>query len=306
MVSSNKNPKETPELKGERSEVLKFIILITLILIFVFSVLGIFLIYTQSSFFKKEIEARAKLITDLISKKAEIPIVLDNIAVLEEIVKESLEAYKNFLEYVVILDEEKTPLTFTSKKPKKIEPQKTFTILSVVGRNYGYVEAGFSFLLLEKLKKILILQILIAIFFSALFSAVGIILISRKLIIQPAARVAEINLRLRELTEELEEKVRERTAELERERASLEIKVRERTKELKELTERQEEIIKERTKQLQEKIEELEKIKGELEEKVAELEQFRRVTVGRELKMIELKQEIEMLKNELSKYKSKS
>jgi hypothetical protein len=303
MVNLKKETQKSPELKGSGTEVFKFIILISSILIFVFLVLGIFLIQTQSSLFKNEIEARAKLITELISKRAETPIVFDNLEELESIVKDSLESYKGFLEYAVIFDEEKKPLTLTSKKPKYIDPKKILTISTVIGKGDGYVEAGYSLLFLEKFRKNLILEILIAIFFSGLFSALGIILISRKLIIQPASEVAKINLKLRELTEELEQKVKERTAELERERASLEIKVRERTRELKELTEKQEEIIKERTRELREKVEELEKMKKELEERVAELEEFRKVTVGREMKMIELKQEIERLKKELEKYK---
>ena len=57
--------------------------------------------------------------------------------------------------------------------------------------------------------------------------------------------------------------------------------------ELKKLQEEMEAKIEERTKKLQEKIEELEKIN--------------RLTVGRELKMIELKKEIQKLKEELEK-----
>ncbi len=55
--------------------------------------------------------------------------------------------------------------------------------------------------------------------------------------------------------------------------------------ELKKLQLNLEEKVKERTKKLQEKIEEMEKLQ--------------RLTIGRELKMIELKQEIEKLKEEL-------
>jgi len=69
---------------------------------------------------------------------------------------------------------------------------------------------------------------------------------------------------------------------LEEAKASLEIRVAARTKELRELTESLEEQVKERTKELQEKVE--------------ELERFHRLAVGRELKMIELKKEIEKLK----------
>jgi len=81
---------------------------------------------------------------------------------------------------------------------------------------------------------------------------------------------------------ELEKQVKKRTQELEEERASLEIKVRARTKELEELTQSLEERVKERTKELQERID--------------ELERFHKLTIGRELRMVELKQEIKKLK----------
>ncbi|MDP2864592.1 MAG: HAMP domain-containing protein [bacterium] len=83
------------------------------------------------------------------------------------------------------------------------------------------------------------------------------------------------------------EDLRKSHAALEEAKSVLEIKVQARTKELKELTERQEEIIKERTKDLQEKMKELEK--------------FNRLAIGRELKMIELKEEIKELKEELER-----
>ena len=67
-------------------------------------------------------------------------------------------------------------------------------------------------------------------------------------------------------------------------RASLEIKIKSRTKELKDLSESLEDQIEERTKELKEKIE--------------ELERFNRLAVGRELKMIALKEEIKRLKKE--------
>lgn len=90
---------------------------------------------------------------------------------------------------------------------------------------------------------------------------------------------------------------RKRTEELSRtktlledSRAILEIKVKARTEELKELAASLDEQVKERTKELQEKLEELKK--------------FQKLTVGRELKMIELKKEIKELKKELEMKKN--
>ena len=73
-------------------------------------------------------------------------------------------------------------------------------------------------------------------------------------------------------------------------RAILEIKVQARTKELRELAESLETKVKERTKELQEKVE--------------ELERFYKLAVGRELKMVELKKEIERLKKAMPKSKT--
>ncbi len=80
------------------------------------------------------------------------------------------------------------------------------------------------------------------------------------------------------------EDLKKSQAALEEAKTVLEIKVRARTRELEELVKRREEIIKERTK--------------ELNEKVKQLEKFNEFAVGRELRMIELKQEIDRLKRE--------
>jgi len=71
---------------------------------------------------------------------------------------------------------------------------------------------------------------------------------------------------------------------LKEERNILEIKVKARTKELRELADLLEERVKERTKELQKRVD--------------ELERFHRLTVGRELRMVELKKEIKKLKEE--------
>ncbi|MFA5349461.1 MAG: HAMP domain-containing protein [Candidatus Paceibacterota bacterium] len=70
---------------------------------------------------------------------------------------------------------------------------------------------------------------------------------------------------------------------IQEEKNILEIKVRARTNELQELAQSLDEKVKERTKELQERIE--------------ELERFHRLTVGRELKMLELKKENEKLRD---------
>jgi ammonium transporter, Amt family len=69
---------------------------------------------------------------------------------------------------------------------------------------------------------------------------------------------------------------------------ALEIKVRERTKELQELTKSLDIQVKEKTQALEEKIEELEK--------------FNNLAIGREIKMIDLKEENKELKAKLKNY----
>jgi nitrate/nitrite-specific signal transduction histidine kinase len=77
------------------------------------------------------------------------------------------------------------------------------------------------------------------------------------------------------------EDLRKYQDELHEAKQVLEIKVSARTRELQELADSQEEIIKTKTK--------------DLLAKIAELERFQRLTVGRELKMIELKEKIKQL-----------
>ena len=93
--------------------------------------------------------------------------------------------------------------------------------------------------------------------------------------------------KLKELYYNLEKKIEERTKELEEAKNILEIKVAARTRELQELVKEREKIIEERTKELQRKIDELEK--------------FHKLAVGRELKMIELKKELEKIKTQNQK-----
>jgi HAMP domain-containing protein len=76
-------------------------------------------------------------------------------------------------------------------------------------------------------------------------------------------------------------------AALEESRTILQIRVKARTRELEEMTKGLEDKVKGRTK--------------ELEERLSELERFHKLTVGRELKMMDLKKEIEILKKKGNK-----
>jgi len=80
----------------------------------------------------------------------------------------------------------------------------------------------------------------------------------------------------------LDKENREKKQELEKGKKDLEKKVEERTVALKKLAESLEDNVKQRTVELQDKVEELEK--------------FQKISIGRELKMIEMKNEIEVLK----------
>ena len=84
---------------------------------------------------------------------------------------------------------------------------------------------------------------------------------------------------------------------------SLEKKVRSRTKELEELTKSLELKVKERTKEIEKKGRELEENTKRLQEKIVEMERFQELSVGREIKMTELKREVEKLKEQLKNSK---
>lgn len=163
------------------------------------------------------------------------------------------------------------------------------------------------FLLSQKLSfkaSLLLLGILLATFFICFF-------LSKKFtspikeLLKGARKVKEGDLEVKikkvsedeigELVEEFNQMVKElkrSKSQLEEAKHSLEIKVRARTRQLQELAQTLEEKVKIRTKRLQEKIE--------------ELERFQKFAVGRELKMKELKEEIQKLKERLKKYERES
>ena len=95
----------------------------------------------------------------------------------------------------------------------------------------------------------------------------------------------EMTTKLKESYGILEAKIKERTTELEQERGSLEKRVTERTVELEELKNGLEKTVTERTEKLNNKL--------------LELEKMNKIMVDRELKMIELKKEVESLKERL-------
>ena len=84
----------------------------------------------------------------------------------------------------------------------------------------------------------------------------------------------------------------EKRKELEESKKVLEIKVKARTKELEELTKSLDQKVKERTKELQERIN--------------ELERFHKLTIGRELRMAELKKEIEKKEEEIERLRKEN
>jgi len=93
----------------------------------------------------------------------------------------------------------------------------------------------------------------------------------------------------------------QREKQLQETKTSLEIKVLARTKELEEERASLEEKVKERTRELEEKTKEAEENTRELQEKIIELEKFSELAIDRELKMIELKKEIEGFKKKEKK-----
>jgi len=103
--------------------------------------------------------------------------------------------------------------------------------------------------------------------------------------------IEKINQKQKALEEERKKAIKA-YKEAEEAKNILEVKVEARTKELANLATEREEIIQERTKELQGKIK--------------ELEELQKLFVGRELKMVELKQSLQKTQEELEKLKKKN
>ena len=107
-----------------------------------------------------------------------------------------------------------------------------------------------------------------------------------RIIKEQSKDILKVQAELKKTNKELKEKVKELESvrvNLEEAKETLEVRVAARVKELEELTQSLEEKVKKRTKEIQKKVQELEK--------------FQKFTVGREIKMIELKKKIKKIKN---------
>lgn len=100
--------------------------------------------------------------------------------------------------------------------------------------------------------------------------------------------LSDTNEELITVKQNLEKKVKDRTRELEEAKDNLERKVWERTEELEKIKNTLESQVEKRT--------------NDLTKKIKELERFNNITIGRELRIIELKNEVADLKNKLKKY----
>ena len=111
--------------------------------------------------------------------------------------------------------------------------------------------------------------------------------LDQKVDIKTGDEVEEIGEEFNEMTN----KLKENRKELEEAKKVLEVRVQARTKELEQLANNLEEQVEARTQELQRKVEELEK--------------FHKLTVGREKKMIELKEKNKKLKREIEELQNK-
>ena len=106
--------------------------------------------------------------------------------------------------------------------------------------------------------------------------------------------------------EKMIEEIKNSREELEESKAILEIKVKARSKELEELNKSLEDKVQERTLELQGREKQLQEKGRQLRERIDELERLHNLTVGRELKMIELKKRVKELEEFFSQKENKN
>jgi methyl-accepting chemotaxis protein len=209
----------------------------------------------------------------------------------------------------MIEDPEILVLLSTKKVITREEIFQGEKIKSIVYPAYGgrVILIGFSLKSIqETLKDIVVHNILVGL--GSLILVISVIfLVLRKGILNPLKKMAmvcqkvgrgdlDVQVDIKSKTEigelattfnQMIEDLKKSQTALEEAKTTLETKVKERTKELEELNKNLEKKVRERTQELQERVDELEK--------------FYESTIGRELKMIELKKEIKRLKEELKR-----
>jgi methyl-accepting chemotaxis protein len=209
----------------------------------------------------------------------------------------------------MIEDPEILALLSTKKVITREEIFQGEKIKSIVYPAYGgrVILIGFSLKSIqETLKDIVVHNILVGL--GSLILVISVIfLVLRKGILNPLKKMAmvcqkvgrgnlDVQVDIKSKTEigelattfnQMIEDLKKSQTALEEAKTTLEAKVKERTKELEELNKNLEKKVRERTQELQERVDELEK--------------FYESTIGRELKMIELKKEIKRLKEELKR-----
>jgi methyl-accepting chemotaxis protein len=209
----------------------------------------------------------------------------------------------------MIEDPEILALLSTKKVITREEIFQGEKIKSIVYPAYGgrVILIGFSLKSIqETLKDIVVHNILVGL--GSLILVISVIfLVLRKGILNPLKKMAmvcqkvgrgdlDVQVDIKSKTEigelattfnQMIEDLKKSQTALEEAKTTLETKVKERTKELEELNKNLEKKVRERTQELQERVDELEK--------------FYESTIGRELKMIELKKEIKRLKEELKR-----
>jgi nitrate/nitrite-specific signal transduction histidine kinase len=186
---------------------------------------------------------------------------------------------------------------------------QTFIYKSLSSNNF-WVETDIELLRWEMLKLIIFQSLIAVILFLGIY--IFLFFILEKNIFNPLSELRYIISRIQQGDDKAEFTIREENEigelasglndmikelrrshdALQEAKTTLEIRVKARTREIEEVAKSLDQKVKERT--------------SELQERLRELEKFHRLAVGRELKMVELKNEIKILKDKLKEYENRS